>query len=218
MGIRSASWLPSRIRVLERVFSSGDQSELFTNFHTSFGNCTSEHAVTTFIIGAVTPQVTCKIWSSQNLQSRFGPFEAVSSSQRWRWIVNITWKQSGKRKWKGCIMFDFRNVWWADGCLVCSIRARSCLMSYQRSLKRFPAFNLTVLVQLTELTVYDALFNWRVAKNIFLFILKTRLLAFNPLSAGIFTVFRVLHKEAWVATLLGALLGVQDYKKVKFLC
>ena len=48
----------------------------------------------------------------------------------------------------------------------------------------------------------------------------------NPLSAGIFTVFglwrllegRVLHKGAWVATLLGTLLGVQDYKKVKFPC
>ena len=46
---------------------------------------------------------------------------------------------------------------------------------------------------------------------------------FNP--AGIFTVFglkllegRVLHKEAWVANLLGTLLGVQDYKKVKFPC
>ena len=42
---------------------------------------------------------------------------------------------------------------------------------------------------------------------------------FNPLSARIFTDFelrllesRVLHKGAWVATLL----GVQDYKKVKF--
>ena len=48
----------------------------------------------------------------------------------------------------------------------------------------------------------------------------------NPLSAGIFTVFglfwtllegRVLHKGAWVATLLGTL-QVQDYKKVKFPC
>ena len=44
----------------------------------------------------------------------------------------------------------------------------------------------------------------------------------NPLSAGIFTVFglgllegRVLHKGAWVATLLGTLTGVQDYKNVK---
>ena len=27
---------------------------------------------------------------------------------------------------------------------------------------------------------------------------------------------RVLHKGAWVETLLGTLLGVQDYKKVKF--
>ena len=27
---------------------------------------------------------------------------------------------------------------------------------------------------------------------------------------------RVLHRGAWVATLLGTLLGVQDYKKVKF--
>ena len=26
----------------------------------------------------------------------------------------------------------------------------------------------------------------------------------------------MLHKGAWVATLLGTLLGVQDYKKVKF--
>ena len=41
-----------------------------------------------------------------------------------------------------------------------------------------------------------------------------------PLSACIFTIFglwllegRVLHKGAWVATLLGILLGVQDYKK-----
>ena len=46
---------------------------------------------------------------------------------------------------------------------------------------------------------------------------------FNPLSARIFTDFelklledRVLHKGAWVATLLDTLLGVQDYKKVKF--
>ena len=46
---------------------------------------------------------------------------------------------------------------------------------------------------------------------------------FNPLSARIFTDFglrslegRVLHKEAWVATLLATLLRVQDYKKVKF--
>ena len=47
----------------------------------------------------------------------------------------------------------------------------------------------------------------------------------NPLSAGISTVFglirllegRVLHKGAWVFTLLATLLGVQDYKKVKFL-
>ena len=47
----------------------------------------------------------------------------------------------------------------------------------------------------------------------------------NPLSVGIFTVFftyqrllegRVLHKEAWVGTLLGTLLGVQDYKTVEF--
>ena len=50
-------------------------------------------------------------------------------------------------------------------------------------------------------------------------------LLFNPLSVRIFTVFglkllegRVLHKEGWVATLLGTLLGVQDYKKVKFPC
>ena len=51
------------------------------------------------------------------------------------------------------------------------------------------------------------------------------LLFFNHLSpsARIFTDFglrllegRVLHKGAWVATLLGTLLGVQGYKKVKF--
>ena len=29
---------------------------------------------------------------------------------------------------------------------------------------------------------------------------------------------KVLHKGSWVATLLGTLLGVQDYKKVKFPC
>ena len=47
----------------------------------------------------------------------------------------------------------------------------------------------------------------------------------NPLSAGIFTVIglrllegRLLHKGAWVTTLLGILLGVQDFKKVKFQC
>ena len=50
--------------------------------------------------------------------------------------------------------------------------------------------------------------------------------SFNPLSARILTDFglldkrllegRVLHKGAWVAALLGTLLGVQDYKKVKF--
>ena len=48
---------------------------------------------------------------------------------------------------------------------------------------------------------------------------------FNPLSARIFTDFglklrllegRVLHKGAWITTLLGTLLEVQDYKKVKF--
>ena len=43
---------------------------------------------------------------------------------------------------------------------------------------------------------------------------------FNPLTAGICNVFgyeRVaLHRGAWVATLIGTLLGVQDYKKVKF--
>ena len=47
---------------------------------------------------------------------------------------------------------------------------------------------------------------------------------FNPLRARIFTDFglwsllegRVLHKGAWIATLLGTLLGVQDYKKVRF--
>ena len=43
----------------------------------------------------------------------------------------------------------------------------------------------------------------------------------HPSIAGIFTVFglgliegRVLHKGAWVVTLLGTLLGVQYYKKV----
>ena len=49
-------------------------------------------------------------------------------------------------------------------------------------------------------------------------------MALNPLSARIFTDFglfwslegRVLHKGAWIATLLGILLGVQDYKRVKF--
>ena len=47
----------------------------------------------------------------------------------------------------------------------------------------------------------------------------------NSLSASIFNVFglrllegRVLHKGAWIATLLGILLGVQDHKKVKFSC
>ena len=45
----------------------------------------------------------------------------------------------------------------------------------------------------------------------------------NPLSARIFTVFghslledRVLHKEAWVAKLLGTHLSI--YKKVQFSC
>ena len=45
---------------------------------------------------------------------------------------------------------------------------------------------------------------------------------FNPLTARIFTVFghglledRVLHKEAWVAKLLGTHLSVLVYKKVK---
>ena len=45
----------------------------------------------------------------------------------------------------------------------------------------------------------------------------------NPLSARIFTVFghslledRVLHKEAWVAKLLGTHLSIQVHKKVKF--
>ena len=28
----------------------------------------------------------------------------------------------------------------------------------------------------------------------------------------------MLHKGGWVATLLGTILGVQDYKKVKFPC
>ena len=46
---------------------------------------------------------------------------------------------------------------------------------------------------------------------------------FNPSSARIFIDIglrllegRVLHKGAWVATLLGTLHGVHDYKKVKF--
>ena len=46
---------------------------------------------------------------------------------------------------------------------------------------------------------------------------------FNPLTARIFTVFgqslledRALHKEAWVATLLGTHLSIQVHKKVKF--
>ena len=50
-----------------------------------------------------------------------------------------------------------------------------------------------------------------------------RIRSINPLNAGIFTDFglglledRVLHKRAWVVTLLGILLGVQDYKKIKF--
>ena len=45
----------------------------------------------------------------------------------------------------------------------------------------------------------------------------------NPLSARIFTVFghglledRLLHKEAWVAKLLGTYLSIQVHKKVKF--
>ena len=45
----------------------------------------------------------------------------------------------------------------------------------------------------------------------------------NPFSARIFTVFghslledRVLHKEAWVAKLLGTHLSIQVHKKVKF--
>ena len=57
--------------------------------------------------------------------------------------------------------------------------------------------------------------------------------SFRSLFVSIFTIFkcqdfywfwtyfwiledRVLHKGAWVATLLGTLFGVQDYKKVKF--
>ena len=46
---------------------------------------------------------------------------------------------------------------------------------------------------------------------------------FNPLSARIFTTFghslledRVLHKEAWVAKLLGTHFSIQVHKKVKF--
>ena len=46
---------------------------------------------------------------------------------------------------------------------------------------------------------------------------------FNPLSARIFTVFghslledRVLHKEEWVAKLLGTHLIIQVHKNVKF--
>ena len=45
----------------------------------------------------------------------------------------------------------------------------------------------------------------------------------NPLTARIFTIFghslledRVLHKEAWVAKLLGTHLSIQVHKKVKF--
>ena len=44
----------------------------------------------------------------------------------------------------------------------------------------------------------------------------------NPLSARIFTVFgrllkdRVLHKEAWIAKLLGNHLSIQAHKKIKF--
>ena len=45
----------------------------------------------------------------------------------------------------------------------------------------------------------------------------------NPLTARIFTVFghsslenKVLHKEVWVAKLLGTLLSIQVHKKVKF--
>ena len=44
----------------------------------------------------------------------------------------------------------------------------------------------------------------------------------NSLTARIFTIFghslegRVLHKESWVATLLGTYLRIQYYKKVKF--
>ena len=47
-------------------------------------------------------------------------------------------------------------------------------------------------------------------------------LIINPLSARIFTVLdssledRVLHKEAWVAKLLGTHLSIQVHKKVKF--
>ena len=44
----------------------------------------------------------------------------------------------------------------------------------------------------------------------------------NPLTARIFTVWhslledRALHKEAWVAKLLGTHLSIQVHKKVKF--
>ena len=45
---------------------------------------------------------------------------------------------------------------------------------------------------------------------------------FNPLTAMIFTVFghslsedRALHKEAWVAKLVGTHLSIQVHKKVK---
>ena len=54
--------------------------------------------------------------------------------------------------------------------------------------------------------------------------IKCAFVFFNPLSARIFTVFgqslledRVIHKEAWVAALLGTHLSVQVHKKVKFL-
>ena len=54
--------------------------------------------------------------------------------------------------------------------------------------------------------------------------LHMNLLYRNPLTARIFTVFghslledRALHKEAWVAKLLGTHLSIKGHKKVKFL-
>ena len=55
------------------------------------------------------------------------------------------------------------------------------------------------------------------------FSLQDSILILNALSVRIFTVFgrllknRVLHKEAWVAKLLGTHISIQVHKKVKFL-
>ena len=58
---------------------------------------------------------------------------------------------------------------------------------------------------------------------VFFVIIKDNFHCFKSLSARIFTVFghslledRVLHKEAWVAKLLGTHLSIQVHKKVKF--